>query len=81
MTDVGARNIAFVKEYITTEGLSLVTEDVGDIHPRKVVYYPASGKVMVKRLRSLHNDTVIERERTYMDGINKKPKGGDIELF
>ena len=81
MSDVGLRNIEFVREYIATENLKLISEDVGEVFPRKVVYYPATGKVMVKRLRSLHNDTVIERERTYLDGIIKKPVKGDIELF
>jgi len=81
MTDIGGKNIEFVKSYIATEGLKLVSEDVGETCPRKILYFPLTGKVLVKRLQSLHNGTVIERERSYMKNINSKPVAGDIELF
>lgn len=81
MTDVGRRNVEFVEEYIANEGLDLVSEDTGDIYPRKVVYHPRSGKAKVKRLKSLHNDTLIRREENYQHQIEEKPVTGDIELF
>ena len=81
MTDVGMRNIIFVRDYIETEGLRVVAEDVGDIYPRMVVYFPATGKVRVKRLRSLHNNTIAEEEIRYISTVESKPVGGDIELF
>jgi chemotaxis protein CheD len=81
MGDVGKRNIDFIEEYIKNEALPLISEDTGDIYPRKVVFHPNSGKVKVKRLVSLHNDTLIKREETYQHQIEEKPKTGDIELF
>lgn len=81
MTDVGKKNIEFIRNYVKTENMTVISEDLGDLFPRKVMYHPASGKAFVKRLRSLHNDTVIERERTYMSDIAKKPDAGDVELF
>ena len=81
MTDVGQRNINFVRDYVQTEGLRVVAEDVGDIYPRMVVYFPATGKVRVKRLRSLHNNVIIQEEIRYISTIENKPVGGDIELF
>jgi len=81
MTDVGEKNIRFVEEFIRLEGLQLLSEDTGDIFPRKVVYHPHSGKVKVKKLRSLHNDTLIKREIEYQHTIEEKPAEGDIELF
>jgi chemotaxis protein CheD len=80
MTDIGRRNIAFVREYIHTEGLQLAAEDVGDKYPRKVLYFPASGKVQVKKLRSQHNDTIVERETRYLGRLSR-PIEGEIELF
>ena len=79
--DIGNGNINFVREYIETEHLKLVGEDVGDIFPRKVIYYPLTGKVKVKKLRQMHNRTVIERESTYMSSLEVKPVESDIELF
>ena len=79
--DVGRRNIDFVKEYIQTEGMTLLKEDVGDVCPRKVMFFPATGRALVKRLRSMHNNTIIEREESYMHDLEEKPVSGDIELF
>lgn len=81
MTDVGLRNIEFAHNYIKIEGLRVTSEDVGDIFPRIVVFFPATGKVRVKRLRSLHNNTIAEQETKYLDKIAAKPVSGDIELF
>ncbi|HLP97130.1 MAG TPA: chemoreceptor glutamine deamidase CheD [Sideroxyarcus sp.] len=81
MTDVGMRNIAFARDYIATEGLRVTSEDVGDIFPRIVVFFPLTGKVRVKRLRSLHNNTIAEQEINYLHTIEQKPVSGDVELF
>jgi chemotaxis protein CheD len=81
MGDVGAKNIDFVRCYLETEGIKLLSESVGDIYPRKVLYIPATGKVLVKRLKHLHNDTVAKREANYRNEITRKPVGGSVELF
>ena len=81
MTDVGMRNIQFVREYIKTEKLRLVAEDVGETYPRMAVYFPATGNARVKRLRSLHNNVIAIQEKTYIESVVKKPVAGDIELF
>ena len=79
--DIGKKNIDFVLQYIKDESLQLTAEDLGDIYPRKVLYFPATGKVRVKKLRSMHNNTIIERENNYSKSIAKKPVAGEIDLF
>ncbi len=81
MSNVGFRNIQFVEEYIALEAIPLLAEDTGDVYPRKVVFHPHSGKVKVKKLRSLHNDTLIKREEEYQHSIDIKPETGSIDLF
>lgn len=81
MSDVGKRNIEFVLNYIQTEGFSVLSQDLGDIYPRKVLYFPLSGKVKVKKLRTVHNDTIARREVAYLDTLSHKPIEGDVELF
>jgi chemotaxis protein CheD len=81
MTNIGAMNIRFVKEFIKLEQLKLVSEDVGDIFPRKVYYYPLSGRVRLKKLKSVHNNTVVEREVKYLDALEHEKIEGDIDLF
>ncbi len=81
MTDVGQKNIEFVKEYIGMEGLKLLAEDVGGSYPRKVMYNPKTGKVKMKKLINQHNNTVEVRDESYFDRITHQKTSGDIELF
>jgi chemotaxis protein CheD len=78
---VGESNVAFVQEYLRTERIPLVSQDVGDIHPRKIIYMPVTGQVWVKRIRHLHNDTLVVRERRYRADIGQTPISGEVELF
>jgi chemotaxis protein CheD len=81
MTDIGNRNISFVRAYIAMEGMTLAGEDVGDIYPRKVVFFPLTGRVRMKKLKHLHNDTVLRREVAYQHQLIAQPVEGEIELF
>ena len=80
VTDVGARNIEFVHDYLKTEGFKALAEDLGDIFPRRVAYFPNTGKVKVRKLRPLEATAIAERERKYMTDIGAS-QGGDVELF
>lgn len=81
MTDIGERNIAFARRYVQQENLTLMAEDLGDRFARKVMYYPATGQLRVKKLRQLHNATVINRERQYEQILAALPDTGSVELF
>ncbi len=81
LSDVGARNIQFVEDYLRTEGIPILSDDVGDIYPRKVIFFPRTGRALVKRIRHMHNDTVVKRESAYQNEISKQPVQGDVELF
>ena len=81
MSDVGLRNIEFVHRFLRDDGLRLVKQDVGDIYPRKLLYDPASGRVLMKKLKGLHNQTIAEREASYRQRIEEQPVAGDVELF
>lgn len=81
MSDIGERNIDFVRQFLATEGLAIASEEVGDIYPRKVYYFPGTGKVRVKKLLTMHNDTVVRREDAYRQDLQKQAPQGDVELF
>lgn len=81
MTDVGKRNIEFALDYVHKEGLKVAAHDVGGEFPRKVLYFPDTGAVKLKKLRTTHNDTVVVREREYYRNINAAPQSGEVELF
>ena len=79
--NIGDRNIAFVRDFIETEGFQVLAEDLGGPHPRKVNYYPATGRVMVRKLRSLQSRVVADKENAYRANIQRKESPGEIELF
>ncbi|MEO8040890.1 MAG: chemoreceptor glutamine deamidase CheD [Betaproteobacteria bacterium] len=82
VTKVGSRNTAFALDYLQTEGIPIVGKDVLDVYPRKVYFFPRSGRVMVKKLRNLHNDTLFVRESAYAKRVNSvKVVSGEVELF
>ncbi|WP_071871758.1 chemoreceptor glutamine deamidase CheD [Atopomonas hussainii] len=78
---VGQRNADFVREYLHTERVPVVAEDLLDVYPRKVYFFPASGRVLVKKLKSLNNTTLLDREMEYSMRIRKVPVAGEIDLF
>lgn len=79
--NVGQRNAQFVREYLRAENIRTMAEDLNDIHPRKVYFFPRSGKVLVKKLRQLNNNTLVNREQDYASRLQKTPVAGDVELF
>ena len=81
MTDVGARNIEFARHWLRLEGLSIAGEDVGDTYPRRVLYFPATGRVLMFRLRTTDLGEVVSREKQYQSTLREKPAGNDVELF
>jgi len=78
---VGERNARFVIDYLATEGIPVVAKDLLGNHPRKVYFFTTAGRVLVKKLRSMHNDTIIERELTYSEALRQSKVEGDVELF
>ena len=79
--DIGGRNVDFVHDYLKTEQIEIDGEDVGGIYPRKVVYFPRTGKVLQKRLQSMHNDTITRREQNYRKELKETPIAGEVDLF
>jgi chemotaxis protein CheD len=79
--NVGHKNATFVESFLRTENIPIAASDLADVFPRKVYYFPANGRVLVKRLRSANNDTVAERETEYRRRLTKAPESGDVELF
>ena len=79
--NVGERNATFVMNYLRTEQIRVLAEDLNDIYPRKVYFFPRTGKVLVKKLMQTQNDTVARRELDYASRLKVQPVGGDIDLF
>lgn len=80
--NVGERNTAFVMEYLKTERIPIVSKDVLEIYPRKVCFFPHSGKAMVKRLAPTNPEQIVQQERLAAQKVAPvSTGGGSIDLF
>lgn len=79
--NVGERNAKFVLDYLKAEKMRVIAEDLNDIYPRKVYFFPRTGKVLVKKLKVEHNDTLRKREQDYASKLKTTSVGGDVDLF
>lgn len=80
-SQVGARNAEFVLNYLQTEKIPVVAKDLLDSYPRKVYFFPATGRVLVKKLHRVHNQTLFTREQEYRSRLGRAKVEGEIELF
>lgn len=81
MSNIGACNARFVLDYLKEEKLPVLSQDLNGNCPRKLYYFPKTGRVLVKKLASLQNDTLIKREKKYFRDIENEPVGGEVDLF
>ena len=85
LTDVGAKNIEFVRQFLADEGYSLAGEDVGGAFARRGMFKPHSGRAFVKRLDSDAGANVAREELSVVrKRVTPKPAApvlDDIELF
>ncbi len=82
--NVGERNAEFVLDYLANESIPVIASDLLDVYPRKVYFFPETGQVLVRKIKSLHNNTILDRESEYRHQLRSVPvvnTGSDVELF
>lgn len=78
---VGQKNSDFVLKYLSDERIPVKAQDLLSPFPRKVYFFTESGQVLVKKLKQMHNDTILKREDQYLHRLNDERPEGDVELF
>ncbi len=81
-TEVGASNIAFVQQYLRTEGIAVLASDVGGPWPRRVHFFSGSGRAFVKRLPVIEARRIATDEDQHRRRLQTHvPDAGSVELF
>ena len=80
-TNVGERNAQFVVNFLQMEKIPIEAQDLLDIYPRKVYYFPHTGRVLVRKLKSTHNEQILQPETEYRKRLRVDEVEGDVELF
>jgi len=80
-TLIGSRNAEFVLRYLEAERIPVTAQDLRGIHPRKVYFFPKTGKVMVQRLSHAHGAELIATETSARARLSRTRFTGGVELF
>ena len=81
LNDVGKRNAEFVEQYLRNEHIPIAAADLLLDFPRKVYFFPETGQVWVKRIKTIKNDTIFEREREYRQRVKQDVESDSVDLF
>lgn len=78
---IGSKNVAFVRQFLQQEGFTIVSEDLEGDQPRRVHYFPSTGRVMMRRLNRQEDLKVVKEEAAYNSRMAAAPVEGDVDLF
>ena len=60
---VGKKNVLFVLNFLSTESIPVISQDVGGNDSRKVYFHTDTGDVFLKRSLSIHYQQIVEQEK------------------
>jgi chemotaxis protein CheD len=79
--EIGTENSQFVLRYLADEGLSCAAQDLGGPYPRRIVYFPMTGKVVRRLLTGRDQDSAVREESDYASSLVTRKPSSDIQLF
>jgi chemotaxis protein CheD len=85
---IGDKNVEFIHNFLKDEGLKIAQQDVGGTLPRRIHYYPDTGKVMMRKIQREDDLISVQKEeKNYERKLEKEAKKdesdseGSLELF
>jgi chemotaxis protein CheD len=78
---IGTQNAEFVMRYLAAEGLSCASKDLGGQQPRRIHYFPSTGRVVRRLLGGNETAAIAREESAYANSLSSKKITGDIQLF
>lgn len=80
--NIGQRNAAFIEDYLRTEGIPVLAQDVLGRQPRRLAFFPREGRVLLKRLGDMAvTERELLRQRDSALSLARRNAGGSFELF
>ncbi len=77
---IGTQNAEFVMRYLAAEGLGCASHDLGGVQPRRIHYFPSTGRVVRRLLGGSETVAIAREEYAYANSLSSKITG-DIQLF
>lgn len=79
--NIGRRNVEFVHRYLGAENIPVHGDDTLGNLARKIYFFSDTGKVWVKRINRVNNDTIMQRELEYRAHLHHRELDGGVTLF
>jgi chemotaxis protein CheD len=79
---VGTKNAEFALRYLQDEDLKCAARDLGGDFPRRIHFFPSTGRVIRRILGRTDAVSVVRDETNYAANLRRQaPRSDDIELF
>jgi chemotaxis protein CheD len=78
---IGSDNADFVLRFLEAEGLRCAAQDLKGQQPRRIHYFPATGRVVRRLLGTGETSSVAREETEYANRISSRRIYGEVELF
>lgn len=80
-SNIGHRNADFVENYLAAEGIPIAASHLRSNLPRRVHYFPTTGRVLLLELRQFRREALLRSEALYESKLRSEPVEGPVELF
>jgi chemotaxis protein CheD len=82
MLNIGERNADFVLRFLQTERIRVAAQDLRGKLPRRINFFPLSGRVAVRKLHQQDDALLVQREEQELARALLKQRGiNEVELF
>src|SRR5665647_1893225 len=82
MLNIGDRNADFVLRYLQTEQVRIAAQDLRGSLPRRINYFPVTGRVTVRKLRRQDDALLVQHdEQALVQALLKQRGCNKVELF
>lgn len=78
---IGSQNSDFALDYLKAEGLHCMAQDLRGPYPRRIHYYPATGRVVRRLLGGNESVVIVREESEYAKSLKSTKTSGEIQLF
>jgi len=82
MLNIGDRNADFVLRYLQTEQVRIAAQDLRGSLPRRINYFPMTGRVAMRKLRRQDDALLVQHdEQEWVQALLKQRGCNKVELF
>ena len=79
---IATQNADFIRSYLEMEGIPILSQDLGGVHPRTIYFFTDTGRVLVKQFgQQKVNQLVLQERRHKRKVMRTLEKPPDITLF